>query len=275
MNNLKNPFQRTTRRCIIGFALSVLFTVSANADDTILFIGKQADHPWGSHMYLHTCGVLAKSVEQSNRIKTFVSNGWPSDADRLKDIKAIVVYTNPGAEFLLDGPGKTQFEKMMKDGVGLVTIHWASTVYEKNFDRLGQRWMGYLGGTWVSNVGLSIDRSKLTQLDPSHPICRGWKEYELHDEFYLNPRLSSSAKPFLQVTTKGEKLVVAWTYERPDGGRSYGTTLGHYYRNFKMNAFRRTIVNAILWTAKQDIPLNGAHDQMSPKDLELPPKTGK
>ena len=164
---------------------------------------------------------------------------------------------------------------MMKEGVGLVTIHWASTVVKKNFDRLSQRWMSYLGGTWISNVGLSIDKSNLKQLQPSHPICRGWKEYELHDEFYLNPRVADDATPLLEVTTKGSPLVVGWAYERPGGGRAYGTTLGHYYRNFQIESFRRTIVNAILWTAKIEVPQNGAAVNLAPELLELPPNREK
>lgn len=255
---------------VAGLAIGS-FLVPANGADKILFIGKQPDHPYGSHMYLHTCGVLAKCVELHGGTTTVVSDGWPSDPKQLDGVKSIVVYTSPGAEFLMDGPSEGEFDKMMKDGVGLVTIHWASTVVKQNFDRLGPRWMNYLGGTWISNVGLSTDRSNLKQLQPSHPICRGWKEYELHDEFYLNPRLTNDATPQLQVVTKGKELTVGWSYERSGGGRSYGTTLGHYYRNFQIETFRKTIVNAILWTANIEVPPNGAAVNIDEKWLKLPP----
>ena len=162
----------------------------------------------------------------------------------------------------------------MTTGVGLVTIHWASSVFEKNLDRLGDRWGEYLGGFWVSNYGLSTDKSVLKQLVPEHPICRGWQEYELHDEFYLKPTIKG-ATPLLQVTTKGEKVVVSWAYQRPDNGRAYGTTLGHFYRNFQIPAFRRTIVNAILWTAHVDVPEEGAPVDLSEAQLRLPPKPAK
>jgi hypothetical protein len=263
------------------FALIVTFTVlafashSAHAEQKtrakILLIGKKPDHPWGTHMYMHTNAMLAKCLQNTDGIETVVSEGWPEDPKSLVGVKTIVVYSSPAAEFLLDGPGSSQLDKLMRNGVGLVTIHWASSVYEKNLDRLGERWISYLGGVWVTNYGLSTDKSLLKQLAPKHPICRGWKEYELHDEYYLKPTIKG-ATPLLQVTTKGQDVVVGWAYERPGNGRAYATTLGHFYRNFQIEAFRRTIVNAILWTAHVEVPPGGAPVDLSEADLKLPPK---
>ncbi|MCA9215807.1 MAG: ThuA domain-containing protein, partial [Planctomycetales bacterium] len=240
----------------------------------VLLIGKEPDHPYGSHMYLHTSRVLAKCLENRDDVETVVSNGWPKNETQLDGVKTIVLYSSPGAEFLLDGPGAGELDELMHKGVGLVTIHWASSVYEMNLDRLGDRWGNYLGGFWVSNYGLSTDKSVLKQLDAEHPICRGWKEYDLHDEFYLKP-VMRGAKPLLRVTTKGEDVIVGWAHERPGGGRAYGTTLGHYYRNFQIESFRKTIVNAILWTAHLDVPKNGADVTLDEQDLKLPPEPPK
>ena len=240
----------------------------------ILFIGKKPDHPHGTHMYLHTQSMLAKCLQKTEGVEAVVSEGWPQDPATLEGVRTIVVYSSPGAEFLLDGPGSGPLHQMMTNGVGLVTIHWASSVYEKNLDRLGERWMDYLGASWVSNYGLSTDTSVLTQLVPEHPICRGWTEYELHDEYYLKPVIKA-ATPLLRVTTKGEDVIVGWAWERPDNGRAYGTTLGHFYRNFQIEAFRRTIVNAILWTAHIEVPAEGAPVDLSDADLKLPPEPQK
>jgi Uncharacterized protein conserved in bacteria len=238
----------------------------------ILFIGKQPDHPYGSHMYLHTCGVLAKCVALSPSVEAVVSEGWPDDAKKLDGVKAIVVYTSPAAELLLDGGHRDDFDRIMRGGVGLVTIHWASTVTKENLERLGPSWVGYLGGTWVSNVGLSGGKSALKRLAPEHPICRGWQEYEIEDEYYLNPTIEK-ASPLLQVREKGGKdVIVGWTFEREGGGRSFATTLGHPYKNFQDERFRRMIVNGILWAAHVDIPKDGAPVDLSEEALALPPK---
>jgi type 1 glutamine amidotransferase len=245
-------------------------TAEESRSGKALLIGKQPDHPYGSHMYLHTCRMLGECL-RLNGLQSAVSDGWPKDEAELRDVKTIVVYTSPAAELLLDGPQRDQVDRAMKAGVGLVTIHWASSVKQEDFDRLGERWLSYLGGTWVSNVGLSTDTSELEQLIPDHPICRGWNAYDLHDEFYLNPTIGKNARPLLEVTTKGQDVVVGWAYDRPGGGRSYGTTLGHFYENFEREAFRRTIVNAILWTAHCEVPASGARIDVSDRFLKLPP----
>jgi type 1 glutamine amidotransferase len=242
-----------------------------NPKTKILFLGKDPDHPYGSHMYMHTCGILAKCVELTPGIETVVSNGWPRDAGTLDRVKTVVAYTSPAAELLLDGAHRGQVDDMMKKGVGLVTIHWASSVNQSNFARLGPTWLSYVGGTWVSNVGLSSGRSLLKQLIPEHPVCRGWKEYEIEDEYYLNPTIKE-AKPLLQVTErKGQDVIVGWVYERPDG-RAFATTLGHPYSNFQREPFRRMIVNAILWSAHVEVPKQGAPVNLKEADLALPTK---
>jgi type 1 glutamine amidotransferase len=263
------------RNCL---ALAVVLTVAgvAGAQDKttakILFLGADPDHPYGSHMYMHTCGVLAQCAALTPGVETVVSKGWPRDPKTLEGVKSMVVYTSPAAELLLDGPHRDEVDALVKDGVGLVTIHWASTVRKDNLERLGPTWLGYLGGTWVSNVGLSGGKSRLTRLAPDHPICRGWSEFEIDDEYYLNP-IIKEAKPFLQVRERnGAEVVVGWLYERPDGGRSFATTLGHPYRNFQIEAFRRMLVNAILWSAHLEIPQGGAPVELGEETLALPPQ---
>jgi len=160
---------------VFGFSLLGVVNVRAEPSAKVLFVGKQPDHPFGTHMYLHTCGMLAKCLARTDGVETVVSDGWPKDAGVLKGVSTIVMYTTPAAEFLLDAPHRDQVDQLMNQGVGLVTIHWASSVEQGDLQRLGPRWMSYLGGTWVSNVGLYTGKSPLVQLQPDHPICRGWQ----------------------------------------------------------------------------------------------------
>lgn len=268
-----------TLRTLLAVACALLPAATAFAADApkakILFIGKNPDHPHGSHMYMHTCGVLARCAELTPGVETVVSNGWPKDRKTLEGVKAIVIYTNPAAEFLLEGEHRGQVDELMKKGCGLVTIHWASSVHQKNLERLGPTWFSYLGGTWVSNVGLSDGKSPLKQLLPEHPICRGWKEWEIEDEYYMDPTIKD-AKPLLQVKEKkGKDVIVGWVYDRPGGGRSFATTLGHPYKNFQNESFRRMIVNGILWSAGVEVPKEGAKVGVPEEVLALPPAPPK
>ena len=259
---------------VISLTLFALVATSHGATKKVLFVGKQPDHPFGTHMYLHTCDVLSKCLAKVDGVETVVSNGWPTDESVLEGVTTIVVYATPAAEFLLDAPHRDKVIELMKQGVGLVTIHWASSILKDNLDRLGPEWLRITGATWISNVGLHTGDSQLTQLQPAHPICRGWTEYTLHDEYYLNPTVTN-ATPFLQVTANEQPVTVAWTYERPNGGRSFGTTLGHFYSNFQREPFRRMVVNAILWTADVDVPLGGANVDLGEPALALPPNPDK
>jgi hypothetical protein len=52
-----------------------------------------------------------------------------------------------------------------------------------------------------------------------------------------------------------------WAVERPDGGRGIGFTGGHWHRNWAIDDFRRLVLNAILWTAKVEVPDSGVVSQ--------------
>ncbi|MCA9041890.1 MAG: ThuA domain-containing protein [Planctomycetaceae bacterium] len=267
------------KRSLWFFCLSIMVTfgVTLSAAEAapkakVLFIGKQPDHPFATHMYLHTSEILAKCLKLNGDIETVVSDGWPQDKSVLEGIDTIVIYTTPAAEFLLDSPYRDQVMEQLDKGVGLVTIHWASSIFEKNLDRLGPVWMSYMGGTWISNVGLHTGKSHLKQLAPNHPVCNGWEEYEIRDEYYLNPSITE-ATPVLEVMANDKPVVVGWAFEREkNNGRSYATTLGHFYDNFQQEPFRRMVVNAILWTAHVDVPEEGAKVNLSEADLALPEK---
>src|SRR4029079_2907283 len=56
---------------------------------------------------------------------------------------------------------------------------------------------------------------------------------------------------------KPNKETVAWDAERPDGGRGDGVAMPHFYRNWQHDELRALILNAIVWTAKQDVPKDG------------------
>ncbi len=60
---------------------------------------------------------------------------------------------------------------------------------------------------------------------------------------------------------------VAWAVERPDGGRGFGFTGGHFHKGWGNDDQRKLVLNAILWTAKADVPENGVESKITPEDL--------
>lgn len=58
-----------------------------------------------------------------------------------------------------------------------------------------------------------------------------------------------------------------WAVERADGGRGFGFTGGHFHKNWGNNDFRKTILNALLWISKLDVPADGVSSVVSDDDL--------
>jgi hypothetical protein len=50
---------------------------------------------------------------------------------------------------------------------------------------------------------------------------------------------------------------LAWCVERADGGRGFGFTGGHYHNGWADDNMRKLILNALVWTAKLEVPKDG------------------
>ena len=50
-----------------------------------------------------------------------------------------------------------------------------------------------------------------------------------------------------------------WAVDRPDGGRGFGFTGGHFHINWQNDDFRRTILNSLCWIAGVDVPKDGVN----------------
>ncbi len=107
---------------LIGSVCTFLGISSAAAQTKVLLVGKEPDHPFGTHMYLHTHKILSKCLALNAGVEAVVSDGWPKDVQVLEGVDTIVMYTSPAAEFLLDSPHRDQVDGLMKKGVGLVKV---------------------------------------------------------------------------------------------------------------------------------------------------------
>lgn len=59
---------------------------------------------------------------------------------------------------------------------------------------------------------------------------------------------------------------VAWAKERPDGGRGFGTTCGHFYENWRNDDFRKLMLNVIAWSARVNVPAEGMESAFVERD---------
>jgi putative heme-binding domain-containing protein len=234
----------------------------------ILLVPTKLDHAWATHMYTDVCRLLAETLNQTPGVEAVVSPDldWPTDPELLDRIDALVYYSRPAGDILLSPQHRAATEALLSRGVGLTAIHWSTGA---GVD-VGPQYERVLGGWFNFDFsGLAVDRKRLQQVEPNHPICRGWREYDLRDEFYLNLKFHPEAIPVLKVNIDGQDQTVAWTLRREDGGRSFGTTLGHFHDNFSLPSFRRMLAGGILWTAGVDIPEAGVPVEIDPDWLTL------
>src|SRR4029078_535419 len=127
---------------------------------------------------------------------------------------------------------------------------------------------------------------------PDHPIIRGVKPFSANDEWYFNMRFVGGGAGKRPVEVSGEKFTpilfaipsdevrdgpyvfpkgpythvqadkgraecMMWAVERPDGGRGFVFTGGHFHDNWANDDFRKTILNAFVWVAKAEVPAGG------------------
>lgn len=262
------------------------------ADKKIVFIAGKPSHRSGEHEHRAGCLLLQSCLTNVPGIATQVfTNGWPTDAAALKDAATIVLYSDGagGHPFLADDRLKTVGE-LMKRGVGLVLIHFA---VEPTKEKGQAEFLDWIGGAfeinWSVNPHWLGDFTKL----PSHPVTRGVKPFQIDDEWYFNMRFRDqmrgvtsvlSAVPPLStieradgphennatvrgLVQRGALQHVAWAAERPDGGRGFGFTGGHFHRNWGNDDFRKLVLNAIVWTAKVEVPSNGVQSSVSAAQL--------
>ena len=246
-----------------------------SAKTKILLIASKPDHPYLSHMYLHECCLLAKCLRQNAGVDAVVNFGWPENEDLLSEADSIVMYSTPVADHLLSNENTCKkFQQIVNAGKGIVGLHWATgLLHEKNKER-GQLWLDSLGCIYdINQSNVMMDYSNVIRLVKDHPVSNGWLDFLVYDEYYLNMKVAKGAVPVVKVEiADGNEEIVAWCYQRQDGGRSYANTLGHYHYNFANPSFLKMYLNGILWTAKYDIPKDGAKCQVSAEDINLPPE---
>lgn len=137
-------------------------------------------------------------------------------------------------------------------------------------------YMRILGGFYEPGYSTNPhNTADVRPADANHPICRGWKAFNARDEFYYRIRFLPEVKPVVVAALGGSDQTIGWSYERPDGGRSFGFTGCHFHKNFGVAEFRKLITNAVLWTAKAEVSAHGAPVEINAADLELPPETPK
>ena len=62
--------------------------------------------------------------------------------------------------------------------------------------------------------------------------------------------------------------MIAWAYQRPEGGRGFGFTGADIHKSWSYPSQRTLVLNGILWSAGLPVPAGGVQVDLDPAALE-------
>jgi len=218
---------------------------------------------------------LAKALESAvPQVSTTVFTEGRLDPDALNDAAALVVYADGGGGNPIIRYSK-EIEEFVRRGGGLACLHYAVEVPKGEHGDKLRAWIGgYFEQWWSVNPTWTAEFTEY----PEHPITRGLRPFSLQDEWYYHMRFDADATHLLTAVPpeetrnrpdgphsgnehvrarKGMPETLAWCIERPDGGRGFGFTGGHWHKNWEHDDFRKIVLNGIRWIAGLEIPSEG------------------
>jgi type 1 glutamine amidotransferase/cytochrome c2 len=278
-----------------GFALVSLLVAGslcvaaepASPRKIVLIAGKKSHGP-GAHDYERTMRLFKVMLDNSNvadhvRIEIH-ENGWPADESTLDDADTVVFYSDgrDGDKFVdvpFVRPERMKvMQKQMDRGCGMMTMHFSTFATDEEGKSVLQWTGGYFD--WQDDAGKANWYSKISQIETlelaarDHAIGRGVpRMVQLRDEVYWKLRFLPADKRLTPIwraidvkDADPTASTVAWAIERADGGRGFGTSVGHGYRLWQDEGIRKLFLNAICWTAKVAIPEVGVESRFYTDD---------
>jgi len=260
---------------LAGLALASGPASAAEAKKQIVFVHGAASHGYGGHAYGPAFRMLARMLNEGVPAVNAVVIQDDKDLSPLDTADTIVLGSDGGN--LVKKLGD-RLEPLMAKGVGLACIHYTVDPTDK---KAIERLIAWIGGAYEQHWSVNPSWDADFKAFPDHPAARGLKPFKIGDEWYYHMRFAADMKgvtPILQAvppestrqgkdgphsgnptvrSRTGMAEVVGWVYERPNGGRGFGFTGMHTHWNWAQDGFRTSVLNAIVWTAKAEVPKGG------------------
>jgi type 1 glutamine amidotransferase len=230
-------------------------------------------------------------MENLSGVQADVVEGWPEQS--LRDAASTIVFIGdmfPPNRLPNPQQNLADLDAMMQRGVGIVCVHYATGLHGDDVKPDGDhpllRWMGgYFANRSCphhESIARIFPAATITPAATEHPVSRGWKEFTLHDEPYINnyfgadgnqlaPNVTALAISMLPPESP-KRETVAWCVERSDSGRGFGIVMPHFYKNWGVDDLRRLILNGIVWTAGIEVPPGGVKTE-SPNLADFDPES--
>jgi trehalose utilization protein len=272
---MKTPLWGTL--LLVAGSLAIASATRADEPRTrqLLLLGQGPDgHPAATHEYLAGLRILEKCLKRTPELKVVFERAdepWERGPALLEQADGVVIFLAEGAKWVQNDPRRHDaLAKLAARGGGLVALHWGIGTKES---KPIEPYLKLLGGCHGGpDRRYQVLETTLRPAEPRHPIATAIAATRVRDEFYYRLKFIEPAgqvQPVLTVPIEGREETVAWAWQRPDGGRSFGFSGLHFHDNWQLPAYRRLVVQATLWTMNVPIPADGADVDLGEADLRL------
>lgn len=284
--------------CLIALGLTLGLLDTAAADRKLVLLAGKPSHGPGDHEFNAGCQLLSRCLAGVPGLQVAVcTGGWPDDGKVFDGAAAVALFSDGGGGHpFIQGDHLQVLDGLAKKGVGLGLMHFAVEVPK---DKGGPQFLEWVGGYYEDRWSCNPMWSPEFQKFPDHPIARGVQPFSIRDEWYFNMRFRPNQEAIIPIlvaqpsdavrngpyvwpagpyphiqANKGRAETMMWAVERPDGGRGFGWTGGHYHSNWANENFRKVVLNGLVWLCKLEVPANGVASTVTPDDLKqnLDPK---
>lgn len=256
----------------------------------IVFISGHPSHGYAQHEHFAGCMLLAKCLNESvpQVYAEVYKHDWPADPHAFDDAAAIVIYCDGGGGHMAIRHLK-ELGELMDKGVGLGCIHYAVEVPK---GEAGDAFLKWIGGYFETFHSINPNWTADFKEFPDHPTASGVTPFSTHDEWYYHMRFRNEMQGVVELLHaippdstrqgrddahggnpeiraglgKGLQETVVWVADRPNNGRGFGCTGGHFHFNWGSNNFRKAVLNSIVWIAHVDVPKGGVESK--PQSVE-------
>lgn len=283
---------------LLALLATSLTATAADKPRKLVMIAGKPSHPPLMHEFRAGTLLLEKCLKGFPGLTVEVhTNGWVSDEKTFDTADAIFIYADGGGRHpaVVDGHLET-LRKHIARGVSFGTAHYGVEVVK---DQAGKEFQDWIGGYYENAFSCNPIWDADYQKFPKHPVANGVKPFNTKDEWYFNMRFRDNTNgitpllvakpsdatrdgpyvypkgpyPHIQAN-KGRDEIMMWAVERPDGGRGFGFTGGHFHLNWGNDNQRKIVLNALVWLAKAEVPKNGVASKVTEEELmqNLDPK---
>jgi len=232
------------------------------AKKRLLLLAQGPDgHPPQTHEYEAGLKILQKLLTKAEGLDVTLVRAdepWREGPELLAKADGVVLFLSEGAKWLHQDPKRLEaLAALARRGGGISALHWAmGTKDAANIDGFVKLAGGCHGGP---DRKYKVVTAEATVPDPKHPVVAGLAAFKVRDEFYYHlkfpkDKLGAGWSPILQVEIDGNKETVAWAWDRPDKGRSFGFSGLHFHENWQVPEYRRLVTQGVLWTMRTPFP---------------------